>query len=259
MTAATRAAHRSAQPAPARAVPLAPVHWLLGVQSLVVILVSINRLSPLTLGYAAANQFLRWVDLLNMLVLPLISLVGFYLLKRHLEVTVGGPARDGRWHLALNLAFIIGVYVLAASYGDHEVTNYLHQRFCPDDGSVSAGADLCRIIIFNDDEFSHWLFFTGFVLMNAAIMFLQVLFPHPGPVGRGDLALLVLNGLFIGLGIFANLAFEVIGLDLYVVALLALIAAGLLYRYRRQPLLIYYTTAYWLGLAGTFLYKLVRG
>ena len=59
----------------------------------------------------------------------------------------------------------------------------------------------------------------------------------------------------IWLGIFANLAFEVIGLDLYVVALLALIAAVLLWRRGPQPLLLYYATAYWLGLVGTFLYK----
>lgn len=235
---------------------LAPVHWLLAVQSVVVILVSINRLSPLTLGYVAPNEFLRWVDLNNMLWLPLASLVAAYLLKRHLAVSVGGPARDGRAHLALSLLFIVGVYVLAASYGDHEVTNYLHARFCPE-GGPALDAALCRIVIFNDDEFSHWLFFTGFVFMNAALMFLQVLFPHGGPVGRGDRALLIGNGLFIGAGIFANLAFEDIGLDLYVVALLALLAAGLLWRRGPQPLLIYYAAAYWLGLIATFVYKAV--
>jgi hypothetical protein len=263
MTTANRAARRAGartdRPAASTAGSLAPIHWLLGVQSVVVILVSINRLSTLTLSYVAANEFLRWVDLINMIVLPVASLIGFYLLKRHLELTLGGAARDGRWHLALNLIFIVGVYLLAASYGDHEVTNYLHARFCPDGGPALASPDLCRIIIFNDDEFGHWLFFTGFVMMNAAIMFLQVLFPYKGRVGRGDWALLALNGLFIGAGIFANLAFEVIGLDLYVVALLALIAAGLLWRYRGQPLLIYYTVAYWLGLVGTLVYKLVRG
>ncbi len=252
MTAATLSA---AAPASARRHSLAPVHWLLAVQSVVVILASINRLSTLTTGYVAPNEFLRWVDLNNMLWLPLTSLIAFYLLKRHLEVTVGGPARDGRAHLALSLLFIIGVYVLAASYGNHEVTNYLHARFCPDTGGPGLDAALCRIVIFNDDEFSHWLFFAGFVFMNAALMFLQVLFPHAGPLGRGDRALLVGNGLFIGLGIFANLAFEVIGLDLYVVALLGLIAAVLLWRRGVQPLLLYYATAYWLGLIGTFVYK----
>jgi hypothetical protein len=230
---------------------LGRIHVLLAVQTLVIILVSVNRLTALTLGYVAANEFLRWVDFNNMLVLPLISVVAFYLLKKQLEYEA--PVKEGRWHLALNLTFIVGLYLLAASYGDHEITNYLHIRFCPD-GETS---DLCRIIIFNDDEFSHWVFFAGFVLINAALMLLQLLFPYRGPLARGDAWLFVLNGLFIGAGIFANLAFETIGLDLYVVAGLAVLAFGLLWRRGLQPLFVYYATAYGLGLVATAIYKTV--
>ncbi|MCI0394826.1 MAG: hypothetical protein L0332_08500 [Chloroflexi bacterium] len=230
---------------------LQPLHGLLGVQALVVILVSINRLGSWTLGYVAGNEFLRWVELNNMLILPLISLVAFYLLKKWLEYE--SPALNSRTHLALNLAFIIGVYLLGASYGDHEVTNYLHFRFCADD---QAG-DLCRIIIFNDDEFSHWVFFTGFVLVNAALLLFQRLFPWRAPVAGRDVALLIFNGLFIGAGIFANLAFEEIGLDLYVIVLLAVLSLGLLWRSGRQPLFIYYATAYTVGLVATVLYRSV--
>jgi hypothetical protein len=229
------------------------IHWLLAVQSIVVILVSINRLSSLTAGYVAANEFLRWVDFNNMLVLPLTSMVAFYLLKKQLEYD--SPAREGRWHLALNLTYIVGLYLLAASYGDHEITNYLHIRFCAEDTS----SDLCRIVIFNDDEFSHWLFFIGFTLVNAVLMLMQLVFPHRGELTTWDKLLLGLNGLFIGAGIFANLAFEVIGLDLYVVALLAALAFGLLWRRGAQPMYIYYTTAYGLGLVATALYKGLAG
>jgi hypothetical protein len=221
------------------------------VQSVDIILVSINRLSTLTTGYVSSNEFLRWVDLNNMLVFPLISMVTFYLVKKQLEY--GSPARDGRWHLSLNLIFIIGVYLLAAGYGDHEVTNYLHIRFC----STDETSPLCRIIIFNDDEFSHWIFFAGFVMVNAALMFLQVLFPYRGPVTIRDWVFLVLNGLFIALGIFANLAFEVIGLDLYVIALLTTLALILFWRRGPQPLVIYYATAYTIGLIATVIYKFV--
>lgn len=225
------------------------IHWLLLVQSVDVILVSINRLSTLTTGYVAANEFLRWVDLLNMLVLPLISMVAFYLLKKQVEYD--SPAREGRWHLALNLTFMIGVYLLAASYGTHEVTNYLHVRFCLDDEASA----LCRIIIFNDDEFSHWVFFTGFVMVNAALMLLQILFPYRGRMTQRDWIFLVSNGLFIALGIFANLAFEEIGLDLYVVAILTVLSLALFWRRGPQPLIIYYATAYMLGLVATAIYK----
>lgn len=228
------------------------IHALLGIQSLVAILVTINRLGTWTLGYVLPNEFLRWVDFNNMLILPLVSVVASYLLKKTLEYD--SPQRESRTHIAWSLVFIVGLYLLAASYGDHEVTNYLHQRFCETDRT----SDLCRIIIFNDDEFSHWVFFTGFVMVNAAILFIQDLFPHRDNITGSDFALLALNALFLGAGVLANLGFEEIGLDLYVVALLALISAYLLWRRGRQPLFVYYTIAYWLGLIGSLVAQALR-
>ena len=250
MSALAQAAVSKSVVQPEAGASLRPIHVLLGIQSLVVILVSINRLSSLTQTYVAANEFLRWQDLINMLPLPLISGVAFWLLLRLLEQRASIAAR-GR--LTLNIVFIAGLYLLAASYGTHEVTNYLHVRFCPPEES----SRLCEIIAFNDDDFSHWVFFAGFVLMNVALLLMQVIAPHPQQLSRRDVLLLILNGLFIGLGVFANLAFEEIGLDLYVVALLAVLALGLLWRVGRQPLVIYYVTAYGVGLVGTALYKWV--
>ena len=228
------------------------IHSLLAVQSVVAILVSINRLGTWTRGYVLPNEFLRWVDFNNMLVLPLISLVAFYLLKKRIEYD--SPAREGRAHLTLNLIFIVGLYFLGASYGDHEVTNYLHTRFCLQD----TASDLCRIVIFNDDEFSHWVFFTGFVMVNAALLLLQVTFPYKEALTGGDVPLLIFNALFLGAGILANLGFEEIGLDLYVVALLAFLSVYLLWRRGKQPLFIYYTAAYWLGLIASIIAQAMR-
>ncbi len=228
------------------------IHSLLAVQSVVAILVSVNRLGTWTLGYVLPNQFLRWVDFNNMLILPLISLVAFYLLKKTIEYD--SPAREGRSHLTVNLVFIIGVYLLAASYGDHEVTNYLHVRFCLDDSA----SDLCRIVIFNDDEFSHWVFFTGFVMMNAALLFLQNLFPHTEKLIGKDIVLLVVNSIFLAAGILANLGFEEIGLDLYVVAFLAILSVYFLWKRGKQPLFVYYSSAYWLGLVGSLIAQTFR-
>jgi len=228
------------------------IHTLLAIQSLVGILVSINRLGTWTLGYVLPNEFLRWVDFNNMLVLSLISLVALYLLKKAIEYD--SPAREGGAHLAWNLVFIVGLYLTAASYGDHEVTNYLHQRFCTTDTT----SDLCRIIIFNDDEFGHWVFFAGFVLVNLAILFMQNVFPYREKISNTDIFLLSINALFLGAAVLANLGFEEIGLDLYVVALLALISIYLLWQRGRQPMFIYYTVAYWLGLIGSLIAQALR-
>lgn len=228
------------------------IHYLLAVQSVVAILVSVNRLGSWTLGYVLPNEFLRWVDLNNMLVLPLISIVAFYLLKKVIE---GDSTKViGRSHLLVNLIFIVGIYLLAASYGTHEVTNYMHARFCLEDTS----SDLCRIVIFNDDEFSHWVFFSGFVMVNAALLFLQALFAQKEKVSRTDTLILMFNALFLGAGILANLGFEEIGLDLYVVAALAVLSSYLLWKRGRQPLFIYYTFAYWLGLVASIGLQMAR-
>lgn len=238
-------------PAPAaRPATLQPLHRLLGAQSAVILLGSLNRLGPWTQGYVADNQFLRWVDFHNMLTLPLVSVVALYLLKK--EVT-RSPARGGtHWSALLNVLFVVGLYLVAASYGSHETTNYLNQRFC----SADSTTDLCRIVAYNDDTFSHWLFFIGFALLNGVLMLLQHHHPWPGTLTRRDDAWLAFNAAWVALGIFANLGFETIGLDLFVVLALALLAGVLLWRDRRQPLPRYYALAYGVGLIATALYRL---
>ena len=227
------------------------IHLLLGIQSLLAIFVSFNRLTDWFTAYVLPNEFLRWVDLNNIIV-ALVSMITAYLLKKTLEYN--SPVREGSAHTAWNLIFIIGVFITAVSYGFHEMGNYLHVRFCDPD----PGSDLCRIIIFNDDEFSHWLFFTGFTMVNAAILFLQNLFPRRESLSGFDISLLLLNSLFLGAGILANLGFETIGLDLYIVAFLAIVSTYLLWSRGKQPMFIYYAAAYWLGLVGSMIAQAMR-
>jgi hypothetical protein len=222
---------------------------LLAVQSAVVVLVSVNRLSSVGLGYVAGNQFLRWVDLNNIL-LALVSTLASFLVLRHVESRAPEPA--GRASAVLATLFVVATFVLGVSYGEHELTNYLSARFC--DGDTG---DLCRLIAFHDDEFSHWLFFAGFLLVSVVLMVAQAIWPAPRPAAGRDLALLTGNALFIGAGIFANLGFEEIGLDLYVVAAVAALAVLLLWRRGRQPLLVYYAVAYLVGLAATAAVKVL--
>ena len=115
---------------------------------------------------------------------------------------------------------------------------------------------MSSVIIFNDDDFSHLVFFVGFTVINLVILLTQVLFPSRSRMTATDIVLVVVNALFIGAGIFANLAFEQIGLDLYVVAIIAVVAGALLYRRPGQPILLYYTVAYLLGLVATTIAKI---
>jgi hypothetical protein len=232
---------------------LTTTHWLLAGQSLVILLITANRLGPWTQGYAAQNEFLRWLDLHNMLSLPMISVVFSFALWLHLEEL--GSAASGRARLLVSLAFGLGLYLFGAGYGAHEVTNYLHERYCT---TALLDADLCRIVIFNDDSFSHWVFYAGYLLVAIALMAKQVLHPWPGGIGRRDNALLVGNALFIALGIFGNLAFEEIGMDLYAFGGLALLAIGLLWRNRGQPILCYQALSNGLGVLATLVYMVLK-
>jgi hypothetical protein len=230
---------------------LRTTHVLLTVQTAVVVLVSVNRLTSFGEAYVLPNEFLRWLDLNNM-VLALASLLAFYLLLRHLSTGAPAAGATRRGSTALGLAFILGAYLLAASYGDHETTNYLHGRFCPPDDT----GRLCEIIRYHDDGFSHLLFFAGFTIINLVVMLTQVRHPARRTLTAPHVAALVGNAGFIAAGIAANLAFEPIGYDLYVVAAVALAAVGLLVRYRGQPILVYYAVAYVVGLTVTAALKL---
>jgi hypothetical protein len=218
------------------------------VQSILLVLASINRLTDLTAGYAAPNQFLPWRAVIDMLVLPLASVIAIDLLRR--TIRTDSLARGERADTMLGLTFTVGVYLLAAGYGNHEVTNYLRLRYCPEPTD-----QLCTIIIYNDNHFSHMVFFTGFVLVATSVMLLPVLFPLP-PVTGWQVVPLGINAAVIGAAMFANLAFEEVGIDLAVVAVLALIAAALWWRHPREPLFVYYALAWWSGLLATGIFKL---
>ena len=95
-------------------------------------------------------------------------------------------------------------------------------------------------------------------MVNGALLFLQNVFPHREKLTGRDLGLLIFNALFLGAGILANLGFEEIGLDLYIIAILAILSAYLLWKRFRQPLFVYYTVAYWFGLIASFVAQAMR-
>ncbi|MFE7752192.1 hypothetical protein [Streptomyces sp. NPDC057428] len=221
------------------------LHLLLSLISLVVVLVSVNRKHGATLAPVADNGFLRWVELNNM-VLGLCTVVLYHRVAVHLTNAAPRPRRGS--DAALGIFFVVGAYLYALSLGDHEITNYLHGRFC----SATSSAQ-CRVVAFNDDVFSDLLFLAGFTALNVTIMLTQVLHPSTRPLRPLDNGLIVVNALFVGAAITANLAFEKAGFDPFVVAATAVLAVILLARAPRQPMLRYYAVAYTGGVVATAL------
>lgn len=230
------------------------LHLILTGLSLTIILLSLNRLTDFTSGYLQPFEFLRWLDFNAMLPIPLFSIILYYLLKK--QVVYDNPFRKSSNYLILSILLVSGIYFFGAGSGDHEVTNYLNTRFC-DRGQIDS--QLCNIIKYNDDEFSHYVYYLGFILMNVALMLMEFNMPQKSPVNKKDLFLISLNGLFIALGIFANLAFEEIGLDLYFFGSVMLLSLYLLFQKKPAylPVTFYFAVSYTVGVVGTMIYKLL--
>lgn len=232
------------------------VHLILTGLSATILLLSLNRLTSWTEGYLQPYEFLRWLDFNAMLPIPLLSIVLYYLLKG--EIVYDSPFRKTAFYSILGILLISGIYLFGVGSGDHEVTNYMNARFC-DAGKVDSA--LCNIIKYNDDEFSHLVYYAGFIFMNVALILLESSLPRKIPAKRKDLILIGLNGLFIALGIFANLAFEEIGLDLFFFGSIMLLAIYILYRnkfhYEKFPVIFYFAVSYTIGVLATIIYKLL--
>jgi hypothetical protein len=217
------------------------LHLLLAVQSGLLVLASVNRLWDVTDVPVLPHEALRLVDVLNLLVLAPASLLAFHLLLDH--VLTGASARARR---ALRLAFLAAAYLFAASYGMHEAADYLHARFCPGDDA------LCGIVAYQDDELSHLLFFAGFAGIAATLLAAQSVVPAIATTAK-DRVLVLANAALVAAAIVANLGFEEIGLDLFVVAAVAILAVVLWLRRGPRPLILYYASAYTVGLLVTAL------
>jgi hypothetical protein len=233
------------------------LHILLTCSSLVLIALSINRLSSLFLGHIGPIEFLRWTDFNAMLIIPLATVVIYFLLKRNVELNSGNKAI--RWSLALNILFIIAVYIFGTSSGDHETTNYLHGRFCD---VQQTGATLCNIIAYHDDVFGHYLYYFGNILLGLILLATEYGNPRKVSVSKKDVWLILVNALVIALAVFANLAFEPAKIDLLAFTILAVLSAVSFIKNRswarHYPLTIYLAFAYGIGLLATLAYKLVH-
>ncbi|MBI4067783.1 hypothetical protein HY407_05360 [Candidatus Gottesmanbacteria bacterium] len=232
-------------------------HLILTGLSATIVLLSLNRLTPFTQTLLQPYDYLRWMDLLAMIPIPLASVILYYLLKN--EIVKDSLLRKTTLYVVLNLFLITGIYLFAAGSGTHEFANYLHFKFCRADITSA----LCKIIIYNDDQFSHYVYYIGFILLNISLMFLEYFVPRSKDVSQKNLFFITLNSLVIALGIFANLAFEEAFLDLFFFGVVMLLSLYLLFKDRKKvfrlPVLYYFASSYTVGIVSTIVYKLATG
>ncbi len=230
-------------------------HLLLAALSLIIIFLSLNRLTSLTTTFLDPFEFLRLLDFNAMLPLPLSTVLIYYLLRRDI---IAARQLQAPLFLVFSLLFVTGIYLFGAGSGDHEITNYLNTRFCRG-GAIDS--PLCNIIAYNDDVFSHLVYYAGFVALNLSLLFTEFLLPRKTRATRLDLLLILPNALIIAAGIFANLAFEEVAIDLAIFTFVTLLSLYLLWLKRRDPLrfptIFYIASSYSIGIITTLFYKLL--
>jgi hypothetical protein len=233
------------------------LHWILTGFTFSLILLSVNRLTDWFLAPISPNDFLRWVDFNTMIPVSILMIVLYYLAKRDVQESAA-PEKQKRNLLLTNIVFLVGVYLFGASAGNHEVTNYLSTRFCERGLTES---DLCNIINFNDDIFSHVIYYFGVIMMQLSVLWIEFRAPRKTVANRSDIWLIILNALFIAVAIFGNLAFEDTAIDLIGFIIVLLTSGTFLYLRRAQwksyPFIFYTTAAYMLGIGATLIAKLL--
>jgi hypothetical protein len=232
------------------------LHYILTGLTLVIVAVSLNRLTHLTTGYLQPHEFLRWLDINGMVIIPLATIILYYLLMKNIRGN--GQFYGGRVLLWLELIFTAGMALYAISGGNHEPMNYLNGRFCAE---PSAHGQLCEAVRYHDDVFSHWLYYAGVILVTLALLGIERLRPNVASIHKHDLWFILVNAGLIAAGIFANLAFEPAALDMGAFAILTLLSVGFLTTapvwIGRLPVTIYFATAYGVGFVATLMFKLV--
>src|SRR5438067_7579733 len=134
------------------------LHILFSLNSLAVVLVSIERFSFTTRVLLQPYQFLRLHEALQIGVLILATvLIPFFLLR---EVTGNFSllAKDKRRGMVLGSVFLAGIYFYASGNAFHELASFLFNQYCD---VTSVSGPLCASLFFNDYYTGNVLYFIG--------------------------------------------------------------------------------------------------
>ncbi len=231
------------------------LHFLFSLNSLVVVLVSIERFSFTTHILLQPYQFLRLHEAVQITVLILATaIIPFFLLK---EVTDNFSllTKGKKSNLFLGVLFLAGIYLYASGNAFHELASFTLNQYC----NVSTlSSPLCQGLFFNDYYTGNVLYFVGAFLFTIALILLEVAQPHL-EMTRRDIWLLLPNCLIYALAIVAYAGFDRVLVGLVDSLCTTIVVVGILLInrkvVRRLPLTNYTALTY---LIGTLIACLVR-
>lgn len=229
------------------------MNLLFTASSLSVVLVSVERFSFTTDVLLPPANFLRLHELVQMVVIMLVTVVIQALLLRAVS---RGFAALSVWPV---LVFVAGVYFYATGNGVHELGSFTLQTYC-DMGSV-ADDNLCHGLFINDFYTGNVMFFAGALLTNLALLVLERRNPLGADFGRGAFAVLLVNAAVFAVAVVAYAGFDRVLVGLVFTVVMAAVAIGFLVsvgrRYRQFPLITYTAATYALGAVAGVLVRLL--
>lgn len=222
-----------------------PINRLLTLISLTAILIIIERLSPTTKIVLQPFSFLRLHEVFQMSVIILISVLLLFFIFR--EVTDKFATLKTKKGIVLGTLVIVGIYFYSTGNGLHEVSSYLFNMFCHAKKHQSL---MCGSMYFNDYYFGNILYFVGALLVDGAIMLLEIGNPNK-TFTKKDITVTIANGLVFGLGVTAYAAFDIVVIGLIYAVIGAIMSFYLLLsskqKYIHLPYTIYHVYGYTLA------------
>jgi hypothetical protein len=216
------------------------------VNSLLVVLVSIERFSATTRVILQPHSFLSLHQLVQTCVLILAGTVTtfwtFFVVTGRLR---GLTPRATIW---LGIAFVTGTYLYGAGEGLHEVSSYVLNSQCSNpDHPVG---NLCGGLFVNDFYTGNILFFVGGFVTTAVLLVAERLHPNP-TFGRRDTVLLIVNAVIFAATVVAYAGFDTVVVGL-VFSLVTLAFALVMWLPKRReslrfPVTLYTVITYVLG------------
>jgi hypothetical protein len=223
------------------------LHILFSLNSLVVVLVSIERFSFTTRVLLQPYQFLRLHEAIQIVVLILATVIIPFFLFKEVTGDFSLLTKGNKRSILLGVAFIVGIYFYASGNAFHELASFLFNQYC-DVNKVTG--QLCGSLFFNDYYTGNVLYFVGAFLFTFALILLEISQPRILMTKR-DMWLLVPNYLIYALAIVAYAGFDRVLVGLIYSLLTTLVVVGIVFIYRKEvrylPLTAYTALTYTIG------------
>ncbi|GAC1471361.1 MAG: hypothetical protein PVSMB5_19920 [Ktedonobacteraceae bacterium] len=223
------------------------LHILFSLNSLAVVLISVERFSFTTRVLLQPYQFLRLHEAIQITVLLLATTpIPFFLFK---EITGNFSLlnKSEKRNTFLGAVFIAGIYFYASGNALHELASFLLNQYC--DVSKVSG-QLCESLFFNDYYTGNVLYFVGAFLFTLALVLLETALPR-FTMMRSDIRLLIPNCLIYAAAIVAYAGFDRVLVGLIYSLLTMLIVVSILLGHRRElrslPFTVYTALTYVIG------------